>query len=126
MNVADVRYTGPMRTHYHQGPSGTRYRFVTTTEENRPTAVESVADAEHFAGNDVYDVDWTPQGRLLRVAHDPATDAAEVVSNWSWQLKQQIVSAVDEIDAVGNDDKSEVEEALEQHLQELNQHQEGL
>lgn len=119
MKVADVRYTGPMRSSSHKGPSGKRYLFKNPMGgDPRPTPIHSLEDALKFAQQDVFEVDWSVQGEVARRVGPQATNAQDALRELSYRQKQRLTSALD-LDVKGNSKEDELERALEPAVEEM-------
>lgn len=114
MKIAEVTYTGTMRTQTARG-----YRFKSPSSRNRlPTDVDSVSDAEWFETQDVYDVEWTPQGKLARQVGDQVSSAQEALEQLGYRQKQRLVKAW-EVNVKANAGEEELDEALEPVAEEM-------
>jgi hypothetical protein len=116
MKVATARYTGSMRTHHRETPSGESYNFLRTEVGCEPVVITDVEDARYLADQPPIEVDWTPIGRL-KAAGDSMVDA---VSDLGYSAKQRLVGEAGfDLDVAGNAPEDELEEALKQHVEEL-------
>lgn len=119
MKYAQVTYHGPMRSHHRRGPSGETYHWTANSSDSSTVVdVESLADAQAFERQDVFDVRWTPQGEVARRVGPRAQDAHTVLTELSYTQKQKLVSALD-LDVAGNSKEEELEEALEPVVEEM-------
>ena len=119
MKYAEVNYDGPMRTAQRRGPSGEMYHFTANSSDSATTTdVESLEDALMFAKQDVFNVDWTPQGEVARRVGPRAQDAHSVLTELSYTQKQKLVSTLN-LDVAGNSKEEELEEALEPVVEEM-------
>lgn len=115
MNVAEVKYTGVMRS---MNARGYNFQYPSGNEGPRPTDVTSVEDAEWFESQDVYEVDWTPQGKLARKIETPVENAKEVLSDLGYRQKQRLVK-VYEVNVKANASEEELDEALQPVAEEM-------
>jgi hypothetical protein len=119
MKVANVTYAGTMRSDNRRCPSGEIYRFRNPMGGSpTPISVESLQDAEYFEGNDIFEVEWTAQGEILRQINGPASSAKDALMDLSYRQKQKMVSALG-LEVKGNAPKEELEEALEPVVAEM-------
>lgn len=119
MKVATVTYTGRMSSHNRTGPSGTRYHWnQTTSDDQEPVEVKSLEDAEQFENQSVFDVTWTPQGKVARMAGDKVSGASSVLKELSYRQKQRLTSALD-LDVKGNAPEESLDEALAPAVDEM-------
>lgn len=119
MKIADITYTGPMRSQHRRGATGTEYRFRSPMGgEPTPVEVNSVRDALEFAKQDVFDVDWTVQGEVARRVGTKASDASEALSELSYRQKQKLTTALG-LNVKGNSKEEDLEQALEPAVEEM-------
>lgn len=124
MKVAEAQYTGPMRTHHRKGPSGERYQFRNSMGGgSNSVEIMSVEDARKLDQQDVFDVEWTPQGKVARMVAGRVDDTSDVVKELTYRQKQKLVGALD-LDIAGNAKEDEIEEALEPVVEEMQHHME--
>jgi len=119
MKVATVKYTGRGRSHNRSGPSGTEYRWSNRVSgESTAVNVAHVEDAERFESLGGFDVEWTPQGKLVRMAGDTFTEAGALLKDLSYREKQRLTSALD-LEVKGNAPEDELTEALAPAVEEM-------
>jgi len=119
MKVATAQYTGRSRSHNRTGPSGNEYRFTRTVDgEPRAVAISTVEDAERFETLGVFDVEWTAQGKLARMAGDSVQEAGSLLKDLSYREKQRLTSALN-LEVKGNAPEEELTEALAPAVEEM-------
>lgn len=121
MIVAEVKYTGSGRSHHRKAPSGREYMFRRypgnpDRDELEWEPVEHREDAEWLAEFDVFEVRWKPLGRIKAASED----ALEAVSDLGYNAKQRLVGEDGfDLEVAGNADEETLEEALADHVKEL-------
>lgn len=117
--IAQVRYTGTMRTHNRRGPSGEQYRFSHPPgDAPRVVPVHDIEDAEAFASVDVLDVEWTGMGRAVAELDGPATGAEAMLEGMGYRAKRRLAKHLD-LTFDGNPKEAELDDALEGEVEEL-------
>lgn len=101
-------------------PQNNSYTFKTYSDpelrDHEWREIDDAQDAEWFEEQDHFDVEWTAVGRLKSAA-DSVTDA---VSDLSYNAKQQLVGEDEfDLDVAGNASDDELEQALREHVEEL-------
>jgi hypothetical protein len=122
MKVAKARYTGSMSSHSRRVPSGETYTFPTYSaevEDGREWKdIDNVEDAKHLEEQPVIEVEWTPMGRL----RSRGDDIKSAISDLGYEAKQKLVGEDGfDLDVPGNASGDEMEEALKQHVEEIDQ-----
>lgn len=120
MKFAQVRYTGPMRTHNRKGTYGEMYHFNSPSGEgsSNEVSVSVLEDAYEFVEQDVYDVEWTAQGEVVRRVGRQASSARDALTDLSYRQKQRLTSALG-LEVPGNSKEDELEEALEPAVEKM-------
>lgn len=115
MIVAEVKYTGTMRSQFARG-----YKFSYPSGQSGPipTDIYSVEDAEWFERQDVYEVEWTSQGKLARKIGGHVDNAKEALEQLGYRQKQKLVKAY-EVNIRANAGEEELDEALEPIAEEM-------
>lgn len=117
MKIARARYTGTMRSHTRNCPSGESYKFRNPMGgEPRWEDIGSVADALDLEEQNVFDVEWTTQGEVARMVGSQVETAKDALEELSYRQKQKLTTALD-LDVKGNSPEEELEEALEPAVQ---------
>lgn len=124
MKVADVYWRGRGNRHSRRGPSDKRYTWQKTTSDvdDIPEEVHEVEDAQYFAEKGVFEVDWTPLGRLAKATEGHASKAESALSQIGYREKQRIAKAVG-VRADGTE--SELEERLAPEIDNLREQMEA-
>lgn len=127
MKVAEVRYRGRMQTNRVRGPSKKEYRFTNPMGGSpRPTAVDSVEDAQYFEEQgSPFEVEWTTKGELLKRVSGPAVNAAEAVEEFGYQKKKQLASALGVEPESSHPTSEELNEELEPAVEDLKRQMEN-
>lgn len=113
MNLAKVRYNGPMTSQRYRGPSGEVYNFKNPMGgKSRPLTVENVEDVRTFDNNDAYDVNWTVLGRIATSTKEPV----EALRDMGYRKKQQLAK---QFDIRANQSADSLEDELQPHVEEL-------
>lgn len=114
MKIADVTYTGNMRTMRTTGASGEVYRFKNPLGgDPRPINLESIEEAKYFERKgDVYEVEWTVLGLLAKSAKPPV----DALTDLGYRQKQKIAKR---FDVKANQKEDELEEELKPYVEEL-------
>lgn len=118
MKVATVTYNGRMRSENRTGPSGTSYHWRQSDNGSSEVSVSSLEDAERFESLGVFSVEWTPQGKVARMAGDTVSGANSVLKELSYRQKQRLTSALD-LEVKGNAPEEELDEALGPAVEEM-------
>lgn len=119
MKVAEVTYSGTMRSHNRVGRDGNIYNFKNPMGgEPRSTPVENIHDALEMEKQDVFDVDWTVQGEVLKRVGGQISNTKEALSSLSYRQKQKLISVLG-LNVRGNSPEEELEEALEPVVEEM-------
>jgi hypothetical protein len=129
MKLATVYYTGDNRRHSRRGPSGERYNWSRGTHgaSDTPASVESVKDALHFAGLDVFRVEWTGVGRVAKMSQaleEPADGISSMLSDMGYRQKQALAKNLglkaggkeEELDARLRPEVEKLQEQMESEL----------
>lgn len=119
MKVAIAKYTGRGRTHNRSGPSGAEYRWAKRDDgESTAVAISAVEDAQRFETLGIFDVEWTPQGKVARMVGDSVQEAGSVLKDLSYREKQRLTSALN-LEVKGNAPEEELTEALAPAVEEM-------
>jgi len=118
MKIATVEYGGRVRAQTHRAASGETYRF----SGDNTVDVENVRDAKQFEGKPNFDVQWTPLGRLALVAVEEGGDVKESLEEMGYSAKQKLAGHFD--DVKGNAAEEELEEALQEKAERLQEQME--
>jgi len=119
MKLAKVRYTGPMRSHMRKGVEGKLYKFSKPTgTESRWVPVENIDDALEFANQDVFDVEWTPQGEIARRVGRQVSSARDALTELSYRQKQRLTTSLG-LEVAGNSKEEELDDALQPAVEEM-------
>lgn len=86
--------------------------------EPRSTPVENIHDALEMEKQDVFDVDWTVQGEVLKRVGGQISNTKEALSSLSYRQKQKLISVLG-LNVRGNSPEEELEEALEPVVEEM-------
>jgi len=108
-----------MRSDNRRCPSGETYHFPTYTGEGGDpwVSIEDAEDARFLESKEVFEVDWSPIGKL-KAKYGDAKEAIE--EHLDYSEKQQLVGGDSlDLDVQGNAAEEELEEALERHVEEL-------
>lgn len=120
MKLAEVRYTGTMRSNMRKGTNGNVYKFRNPMGgEPIPEPVYVLRDALDFEQVDELEVDWTVQGELAKRVGVKASNAADALKEMSYRQKQKLVSALEPEGVKGNAPEEELEEALQPVVEQL-------
>lgn len=120
MKIADVRYTGTMRSNMRKGEEGTLYKLRNPMGgEPIPEPVYNLHDALNFERVDELQVDWTVQGEVARRVGRQASNAKDALTSLSYRQKQRLVKALGMEDVKGNAPEEELEEALQPVVDEM-------
>lgn len=120
MKIAEVRYTGTMRSNMRKGRDGTLYKFRNPMGgEPIPEPVNSLQDALDFEQVDELEVDWTVQGEVARRVGNHASNAKDALAAMSYRQKQKLVKALGPEGVKGNAPEDELEEALQPVVEEM-------
>lgn len=124
MLVAEVRYVGRQRRHSRRGPSDERYSWQRRTSgvPDKTVEVENVEDALYFDESDVFEVEWSPLGRIAKATESPVTDAQAALNQIGYREKQRIAKALG-LNAGGTED--ELEERIEPEIETLQEQMEN-
>lgn len=124
MLVAEVRYVGRQRRHSRRGPSDERYSWQRRTSgvPDKTVEVENVEDALYFDESDVFEVEWSPLGRIAKATESPVTDAQAALKQIGYREKQRIAKAFG-LNAGGTE--SELEERIEPEIETLQEQMEN-
>lgn len=114
MKVAEVTYVGPMQYAYPKPPSGEDYRIWSGSS----VPVHNVDDAQFFdeEKGEIYEVDWTAQGRLMSEVKDDVSDAKEALKSLGYRQKQTLAKS---FGIKANQTEDELEEELQEVAEEL-------
>lgn len=112
MKIAEVTYTGPMRTHYYTCRSGSEYTF----KNGRAEAIDSVEDAKHLETQNGFDVEWTLHGRLLRETDGSRESVRECITEFGYTKKQKYAKM---FGIKANQKEEELEEELLAEVESL-------
>jgi hypothetical protein len=120
MKVAKARYVGNRAPQTYKGPSNSTYTFNSygpgVPEEHAIVEIDDIDDARHFADHPAVEVEWTPWGTIKREAEGPV----ESVKDLGYTLKQKLVGDDGfDLEVAGNAAEEEMNEALEEHIKEL-------
>lgn len=119
MKVATARYTGRSRSHNRSGSSGNVYHWnLNDSGESTEVDIPSVQDAEEFDQLGIFDVEWTPQGKVARMTGDTIRGASSVLKDLSYREKQRLTSALN-LDVKGNAKEEELTQALAPAVEEM-------
>jgi len=119
MKLATVEYTGRVRSQQHTGASGEMYRFG----GDRTVEVADLRDARQFESKPNFDVTWSAVGQLAKVVEDESQDVREALEDTGYSAKQRLAKHFDGIK--GNAAEEELEEALTEKAEELQQQMEN-
>lgn len=121
MQIAQVQYTGPMRTKITRAPSGRQYHFQHITGGNEEAGMASIsdaADARYFEKKEVYDVKYTGPGQLISAVDEPLNSVEAMLGDMAYRQKQRLVSSLG-LDVAGNASEEEFDQALEPAIKDL-------
>jgi hypothetical protein len=123
MKVAEVRYTGRGRRHSRRGPSDKRYSWQRTTTGQPDTVeeVDNVQDALYFAESGVFEVEWSPLGRLAKATEGPVTESEAALEQIGYRQKQKIAKSLG-LKAGGSED--ELDERIQPEIDRLKEQME--
>lgn len=127
MKVAEVYYVGRGRRHSRRGPTDQRYswqrRSSDADADDRPAAVDNVEDALYFDELDVFRVEWSPVGKIVKNTEGPVSEAGEALQNMGYRQKQKLAKSLG-IKADGKEE--ELNERLQPEVDRLKEQMEGL
>ena len=119
MKVAIVKYNGRMRSENRTGPSGESYHWRQSDDgSSNSVGVSSLKDAKRFESLGIFEVEWTPQGKVARMAGDSVSGANSVLKELTYRQKQRLTSALD-LEVKGNAPEEELDEALGPAVEEM-------
>lgn len=117
--IAEVRYTGSMRSHTRRGPSGEQYRLYNTPHtDDKWEPVYEVVDAHAFEDADVLDFRWTGMGKVLSELDGPASETEAMLEQLGYRAKRRIAKRLG-LEFDGNPKEAQLDEALEPELDDL-------
>lgn len=128
MKIATVYYEGRQRRHSRRAPSDQRYNFAKGSmgAPDTPADVRSVQDALYFDSEETFRVEWTPAGKVAKLAQglEGATDGIEaMLSEMGYRQKQRLAQSLG-LSAGGSEE--ELTERLYPEVERLQDEMEAL
>lgn len=120
MKIARARYVGNRAPQTYKGPSAETYTFKSygseVDEEHALVALDDLDDARYFEDHPAVAVEWTAWGTIKREAEGPVNS----VKDLGYAMKQKLVGEDGfNLEVAGNAAEDEMNEALEEHIKEL-------